>query len=578
MNSNTISQSILGWTAVVMILHATAAIAQEASSVPPDRRHVNIHVIGFDVDEATAQQLTAMAQAGGGRYYPAENEAQLSAALGQAAGVSLAPVLASENEGNSTLGQSNVVAPTGSVRGSIDPKDDTDWYLIEVDRPGVLHISIVQVPASLEIITRVYNAERAAISGWIKPLRAGAETTGSVDIPAAGKYYVQLEDDGRDAASPDPYTLELRYEPGDAFEPNDSFGLAAKVSPDGEFYGSLQPLGDKDWFTFEVARRGALHVAITRLPENIEAVFRAYDANGNAITGWIAPLRAGAENIAVVDLPAAGRYYLHIEEANNDARNPAEYVVKLHFEPGDRFEPNGTLGEASAVDATTQLFGSILPKADHDWYVLEVDHPGVVNVKIGNVAANQDLTFRVYNRERSAITGWVAPLRAGADNEAVIDLPITGHYYLELVDGGDDERSSQEYSLELKYARADGYEPNGSFGSATDIGIGQAVSGSILPQGDHDWYAFVASQQVDHELAVTGVPPELDIHLRVYNADGNAISGWLAPLRAGAETRGTLKIPAPGRYLIEVADGKDDARSADPYTLTVSAGAGNPSP
>ncbi|MBN2445766.1 MAG: PPC domain-containing protein, partial [Phycisphaerae bacterium] len=100
------------------------------------------------------------------------------------------------------------------------------------------------------------------------------------------------------------------------------------------------------------------------------------------------------------------------------------------------------------------------------------------------------------------------------------------------------------------------------------------VTGSILPKGDHDWYAFEVGSQGEYEFAITDVPLELDMHARVYNAEGNAISGWLAPLRAGGEMRGKVNIPEPGHYFVEVVDGNDDARSIDTYTLTITPASG----
>lgn len=115
----------------------------------------------------------------------------------------------------------------------------------------------------------------------------------------------------------------------------------------------------------------------------------------------------------------------------------------------------------------------------------------------------------------------------------------------------------------------------------TPIAAGQPASGSILPRGDHDWYTFEAPDQGEWVVRVTRVPAELDIHVRAWDGNGTAISGWLAPLRAGADTEGTFKVPAAGRYLLEVVDGNDDARSAAPYTLVVqprggTAGGGGP--
>ncbi len=564
------------WTLKVVLAGLFAAAASHAQQQPAstsaparDNRKINIHVIGFDVDESTTRQLEAMAQAGGGRYYPAANESQLVSALGTAAGVDLTEATTVEKEGNNELRLANYVSPGAAVQSAINPVGDRDWFAFDVDRQGVLHLSVTQVAPALEIAALVYNAERSAITPWIKPLRPGAETSGVVNLPSPGRYYLQIEDVGNDAAAPEPYTLTLKFEAGDAHEPNGSFGLARTVGASDEFFASILPQGDIDWFAFDVSRRGAINVAATQVPPNVDLLYRVYNAECSLITAWIAPLKAGADNVATVDLPTDGRFYLEFIDANADACAAAEYRVKLDYQSGDDFEPNDSLGTSAPIGLDARIVANILPRGDHDWFVVDVPHRGALNVRIGNSPANQDLCFRVYNRERSLITAWIAPLRAGAENISVVDLPLPGRHYLEICDGKDDERAVDRYSLELIYDRGDAQEPNESWGTAAPIAAGQPVSGSILPRGDHDWYTFEAPDQGEWVVRVTNVPAELDIHVRAWDGNGTAISGWLAPLRPGADTEGTFKVPAGGRYLLEVVDGSDDARAKAPYTLVV---------
>lgn len=567
-------RSRLYTAALLTLLMSWAATAQEEGQQtavqPLNTNPINIHVIGFDVDADATQQLTQMAQAGGGRYFPAANEAELVAALGAAAGLTMQPYATDEQEPNDTLGQANLIGPTGSVQGSIDPIGDHDWYALELERQGTLEIRVTNVPQALDIHVRVYNAERTMHHNWIAPLRAGADLEAVVDIPRGGRYYLQVVDGKDDASDPNPYTLTVAYRPGDALEPNNSFGTATPIAPDDEVLASILPKGDEDWYTFEAPRRGALHVAITEPPAELAIQFRVYNAEGTMLRNWTAPLRAGAENISVVDLPAAGRYYLQLADAGG-AASPDNYRLNLHFEPGDEFEPNETLGRATRIEPTSSLLASIMPAGDQDWYRFHVDHPGAVDVHIGQAAPNLALRFRVYNAERTMIVNWVNPLRAGAETEATVDLPTAGWYYLQVTDATDNERSAQPYALSLTYHRADAYEPNNSFGTATPLALSQSVQGTILPKGDHDWYVLELSAAGTIEIAVTDVPAELDIHVRVYNAEGTMIQNWIKPLRAGAETRGQAQIRNPGRVYLQVVDGGDDARSTEPYTLTVSA-------
>jgi hypothetical protein len=56
---------------------------------------------------------------------------------------------------------------------------------------------------------------------------------------------------------------------------------------------------------------------------------------------------------------------------------------------------------------------------------------------------------------------------------------------------------------------------------------------------------------------------------RVWNADKGVLTDWFGPLTVGGPTRVIADLPAAGRYLVEVRDGRDDARSPVPYTLKV---------
>ena len=70
------------------------------------------------------------------------------------------------------------------------------------------------------------------------------------------------------------------------------------------------------------------------------------------------------------------------------------------------------------------------------------------------------------------------------------------------------------------------------------------------------------------------VAPELDVIVRIWNADKSAISGWLKPEDKGGNTSGTVELPEAGRYYIEVRDNYDDARALAQYRLRVDIGAG----
>src|SRR5687768_11114896 len=62
------------------------AVGQGPGSAP-GKIDIDLQIIGFGVDEATKTQLEEAAKAGGGQYYAAENQQQLTDALGKATGL-----------------------------------------------------------------------------------------------------------------------------------------------------------------------------------------------------------------------------------------------------------------------------------------------------------------------------------------------------------------------------------------------------------------------------------------------------------------------------------------------------------
>ena len=96
-----------------------------------------------------------------------------------------------------------------------------------------------------------------------------------------------------------------------------------------------------------------------------------------------------------------------------------------------------------------------------------------------------------------------------------------------------------------------------------------SIAATILPQGDSDWYRVSVDEQGALDVAITGVPANLDIHFPGVDAERQVMSDWYAPLAPGGDTKATVDLPTGGSYVLEVHDGRDDARAIEPYLLQV---------
>src|SRR5687768_8822645 len=73
-------------------------------------------------------------------------------------------------------------------------------------------------------------------------------------------------------------------------------------------------------------------------------------------------------------------------------------------------EPNNSFGAAHPLALGTPLQDAIVPRGDVDWYMVSVDHPGELQIAIGNSPATLDIDVRVWNANRDTISDWFAPL------------------------------------------------------------------------------------------------------------------------------------------------------------------------
>jgi hypothetical protein len=231
------------------------------------------------------------------------------------------------------------------------------------------------------------------------------------------------------------------------------------------------------------------------------------------------------------------------------------------------FEPNNSFGKAALIDLGAPVQDTIRPRGDVDWYRFTTASHGELQLRVTNVPATLDITFRVLNAERDQISDMFAPFAKGRDTQGIVDLPGPGTYYIELQDGGGDADSTQPYTLQATFTPAFDPEPNGRAAQAAPLILGEETQATILPIRDVDWFFVDVETQGELVIIVTQVPATLDVAFRVYNSNIDVLRDWFNPLTTGADNFGAVDLPAAGRYYIEVRDQGDNARSAATYTL-----------
>jgi cysteine-rich repeat protein len=222
-------------------------------------------------------------------------------------------------------------------------------------------------------------------------------------------------------------------------EPNDRFVQANFMDGCSTVIGAIEPLGDTDWFSFEVtpALAGASIVAETTDGSGVacggfDSWLTLYDRNGVELAmddndgdggcSRIAPeLDLGAQNLApghytllaqhignagtfpdyrlLVSIvpPVCGDLILHDGEQCDDGATAdgdgCSATCQLEGIWCDEVEPNGDLAAATVVSGCDGALGAILPVADEDWFTFDVPVATTVTLATGDGLGGCPLGF-----------------------------------------------------------------------------------------------------------------------------------------------------------------------------------------
>ena len=149
------------------------------------------------------------------------------------------------------------------------------------------------------------------------------------------------------------------------------------------------------------------------------------------------------------------------------------------------------------------------------------------------------------------------------------DLPKPGHYWLQVSDSYDDQRSVQPSTLKVEFTPAeDAAEPNDRPRDAKPLPLGSPVLASILAKGDHDFYAIDAAGGTSITVRADNVPPNLEVTFRLLDRNLNVVKDWTGPPATGVKTEMKVDIPTQGRYFLQIVDAYDDQSSAAAFSVT----------
>ena len=268
----------------------------------------------------------------------------------------------------------------------------------------------------------------------------------------------------------------------------------------GQAEGWLCPVGDQDWYAFEVdAARPLLRVrlGLDAPVSPLQLSYSLYDPGGAVLGGPSAEEAATANaELYIVHEPGASGL-LALRDAGGDAQDHRHpYLLELEAVPEpDGNEPNDSAEQATQLSSTTAWIAS---RGDQDWY--SVDSPGLalLRMELDASQVNTSLSWTLVapsgEEEASEL------VEQGLASELLaLDQAGTWLLVVEAADGlGFDLERSYQLSLGLD-EEPDLLEDNDHPEQATELGSGSCgpswqelspLNSYLGSPGDVDWYGL----------------------------------------------------------------------------------------
>lgn len=472
--------------------------------------------------------------------------------------IALTPVAEiAEQESNNSITEAQKVPIGVPIAFKIDRNDDVDIFQIELPTDGTIIIDVAEGPIQRYVLLMNKDGQRITDQG----VYAGSPTHIVSPGLKAGTYFVQIEEWGRNGASPEKQMATIQAVPApDPMEPNDTMETARLMRTGESVSGVTLPTGDQDYFRFHAPRPGVVQVETE--PHALQRYIAIYDMQTNRLADG--GVYAGTPLKVQARIPESGDYMILASEWGNNAESTEPYTITMDFVPDDGIDDpsmtNRPLRAARQMEPGTCLSQSIWPLGDSDLY--EIKCPGTGRLHVDGTAPIQ-FYVAIYRPDGQRVTE-----KGVYENQKLrilYDCSGAETVYAFVSEWGDNNASSRPYTLSAWFEPSEDMEQaqrNETMETAFPLEAGEVLAGSIFPYQDQDYYQITPA--FPGWLSVTGTTP-LQLHLTLFDRQTNAVfdKGFYPPSVA---VGGPV---LPGDYWLRVMEWGNNDCTPRPYHLDV---------
>jgi len=338
----------------------------------------------------------------------------------------------------------------------------------------------------------------------------------------------------------------------DMYEPNNTANEAKPVSVVGMIRGELSGGADADWFRFDPPYAGDISVTLRSRSGAAIPAELLVNAEGSGV-----PVRYDLSSGKAVRIPASNgkpvTAQLRLKDTAATAAVPYEMKTNFHIYQ-DAYEPNDKAFQAYLLPLkeSQEVTGTFHKIDDQDWFVLRVDHPGTLLVRLGTdtkridpelYIAREGGSEHIYDNgnegaaeysDRISVEPGTYYIRV-RNVKALYPLPVTG-----------------EYKLTIDYEKRffDNNEPNNRSYQSTTMVEGQLYHGVFDSAKDEDWFQIRVTTRSLVTVDITGIPVDRYMYYTMYNSVSEETYKSTSPF--GTESMRLTHDLAPGVYYIRL--------------------------
>lgn len=211
---------------------------------------------------------------------------------------------------------------------------DQDWFYLDAEQGRTYRVETFDLGAS-DTMLCIYDAAAEELACDDD----SGEGLGSLlhwQAPAAGRYYVRVYDydasrGGSEASYQIGYSVDAPPCTGDAFEPDEFYGIAKELSISAAAQQhNICPGGDSDWLRTWVQVPGVYDIRVDALGADADPVITLYDVDGQTPLWSNDDFGAGRSARVLWRFARAGVYYLNVTSFDGEsAGRGAEYQVRI---------------------------------------------------------------------------------------------------------------------------------------------------------------------------------------------------------------------------------------------------------